>query len=130
MRTLFFSMEKQKYYKHQSKVKTHPSKYLSIIIDGMDQSKTQIPHFVHASKLTSSMWRLRVHLVGVILHGIGVYGFFDLFEYSHSTNLTLSVLMSIFYMLKESLPDVLYLQMDNCARKNKNRYSFTKRIIS
>lgn len=116
------NMERQKYYKHQTKAKIHSSKYLSIIIDGMDQSKTQIPHFVHASKFTSSMWRLRVHLVGVILHGIGVYGFFDLFEYSHSTNLTLSVLLSIFYMLKESLPDVLYLQMDNCARENKNRY--------
>ncbi|XP_062581892.1 uncharacterized protein LOC134243670 [Saccostrea cucullata] len=25
-------------------------------------------------------------------------------------------------MLKDSLPDVLYLQMDNCARENKNRY--------
>lgn len=75
MCTLYFSMERQKYYKHQTKAKIHSSKYLSIIIDGMDQSKTQIPHFVHASKFTSSMWRLRVHLVGVILHGIGVYGF-------------------------------------------------------
>lgn len=123
MCTLYFSMERQNYYKHQTKAKIHSSKYLSIIIDGMDQSKTQIPHFVHASKFTCSMWRLRVHLVGVILHGIGVYGFFDLFEYSHSTNLTLSVHLSIFYMLKESLPDVLYLQMDNCARENINRYS-------
>eukprot|EP00105_Crassostrea_gigas_P042039 XP_019926187.1 PREDICTED: uncharacterized protein LOC105336278 [Crassostrea gigas] len=68
------------------------------------------------------MWRLRVRLVGVIVHGIGVYAFFDLFEYSHSTNLTLSVLLSVIYMLRESLPDVFYLQMDNCARENKNRY--------
>uniref|UniRef100_K1RDW3 DUF7869 domain-containing protein n=1 Tax=Magallana gigas TaxID=29159 RepID=K1RDW3_MAGGI len=41
---------------------------------------------------------------------------------SHSTNLTLSVLLSVIYMLRESLPDVFYLQMDNCARENKNRY--------
>uniref|UniRef100_A0A8W8MD19 DUF7869 domain-containing protein n=1 Tax=Magallana gigas TaxID=29159 RepID=A0A8W8MD19_MAGGI len=63
----------------------------------MDQSKTQLPHVVHVSKFTSAMW-------------------------SHSTNLTLSVLLSVIYMLRESLPDVLYLQMDNCARENKNRY--------
>lgn len=116
------NLERQKYYKHQQKAKSYPNRYLSLIIDGMDQSKTQLPHFVHASKFTSAMWRLRVHLVGVIVHGIGVYGFFDLFEYSHSTNLTLSVLLSVIYMLRESLPDVLYLQMDNCARENKNRY--------
>ncbi|XP_062621696.1 uncharacterized protein LOC134283269 [Saccostrea cucullata] len=88
----------------------------------MDQSKTAIPHFVHASKFTSSMWKLRTHLVGVIIHGIGIYGFFDLFEYSHSTNLTLSILLSVFYSLRDSMPNVLYLQMDNCARENKNRY--------
>lgn len=73
---LFFSLERQKYYKHQAKAKSHPEKYMSLIIDGMDQSKTQIPHFVHASKFTASMWKLRVHLVGVIVHGIRVYGFF------------------------------------------------------
>ena len=83
---------------------------MSLIIDGMDQSKTQIPHFVHASKYTASVWKLRVHLVGVIVHGIVSMAFFDLFEYSHSTNLTLSVLMGL-YMMRESLPDVLYLQI-------------------
>uniref|UniRef100_A0A8W8MH47 DUF7869 domain-containing protein n=1 Tax=Magallana gigas TaxID=29159 RepID=A0A8W8MH47_MAGGI len=118
----FDDLERQKYYKHQQKAKSYPNRYLSLfIIDGMDQSKTQLPHFVHAIKFTSAMWRLRVRLVGVIVHGIGVYAFFDLFEYSHSTNLTLSVLLSVIYMSRESPPDVLYLQMDNCARENKNR---------
>ena len=94
---------------------------MSLIIDGMDQSKTQIPHFVNASKYTASLWKLRVYLVGVIVHGIMSMAFFDLFEYSHSTNLTLSVIMGL-YMMRESLPDVLYLQMNNCAMENKNRY--------
>lgn len=56
-----------------------PNRYLSLIIDGMDQSKTSLPHFVHASKFTSAMWKLRVHLIGVVVLGIGIYGFFDLF---------------------------------------------------
>ena len=83
---LFFSLERQKYYKHQAKAISHPEKDMSLIIDGMDQSKTQKPHFVHASKYTASVWKLRVYLVGVIVHGIVSMAFFDLFEYSHSTN--------------------------------------------
>lgn len=69
----FFSMERQK-----KKSKTPiQSKYLSfkvstIIIDRMDQSKTQIPHFEHDSEFTSSMWRLCVHLVSVGLYYIGI----------------------------------------------------------
>lgn len=92
-----FSLERQNTINNQQKAKSYPNKYLSLIIDGMDQSKTQLPHVVHAIKFT---------LVGVIVHGIGVYGSFDLFDYSHSTNLT-SVLLSVIYMLRESLPDVL-----------------------
>lgn len=101
-----FSLERQNTINNQQKAKSYPNKYLSLIIDGMDQSKTQLPHVVHAIKFTSAMWKLRVHLVGVIVHGIGAYGSFDLFDYSHSTNLT-SVLLSVIYMLRESLPDVL-----------------------
>lgn len=75
-----FSQEQKKYYKHNEKARAYSDTYLSIIIDGMDQSKTAISHIVHASKFTSTMWKLRTHLVGVIVHGIGIYGFFDLFE--------------------------------------------------
>ena len=31
--------------------------------------------------------------------------------------------MRVLYDLKDSLPDVLYLQMDNCGRENKNKYA-------
>lgn len=66
-----FSLERQNTINNQQKAKSYPNKYLSLIIDGMDQSKTQLPHVVHAIKFTSAMWKLRVHLVGVIVHGIG-----------------------------------------------------------
>ena len=33
--------------------------YLSIIIDGMDQSKTNLPHILHERKSGSNLWRLR-----------------------------------------------------------------------
>jgi len=46
-----FSRERKKYYKHQEKARKRPNKYLSIITDGMDQSKTNIPHFRIPSKV-------------------------------------------------------------------------------
>lgn len=64
---------------------------------------------MYVSKFIFSMWRLCVYLVGVILYGIGVYGFFDFFEYSYLINLILFVFLSIFYMFNEFLFDVLYL---------------------
>lgn len=42
--------ERKKYYKHQKKAVSYPDKYLSIIIDGMDQSKTHLPHWIQCSK--------------------------------------------------------------------------------
>ncbi|CAC5388899.1 unnamed protein product [Mytilus coruscus] len=119
------SLERRKYYKHAHKARQHPDKYMSMIIDGMDQSKTEIPHFLYLSSLTAGMWKLRTHLVGALVHGVGLYGFFDWYQYAHSSNLTIHVILSILLMTKDSLPDVLYLQMDNCARENKNRYGDT-----
>ncbi|XP_063406405.1 uncharacterized protein LOC134690365 [Mytilus trossulus] len=118
------SLERQKYYKHIQKAKKHPDKYLSIIIDGMDQSKTEIPHYMYVSSMVSCLWKLRVHLAGAIVHGVGIYGFFDYMQYQHGSALTIHVLINILWMLKEKLPATLYMQMDNCGRENKNRYLF------
>jgi len=48
-----FSGERKKYYKHQKKAEKNPEKYLSIIIDGMDQSKTHLPHWIQCSKVST-----------------------------------------------------------------------------
>ncbi|CAC5414125.1 Fibrinogen-like protein A,Ryncolin-4,Fibrinogen C domain-containing protein 1-A,Ficolin-1-A,Ficolin-2,Ficolin-1,Fibrinogen C domain-containing protein 1-B,Fibrinogen C domain-containing protein 1 [Mytilus coruscus] len=63
------SLERRKYYKHAHKARQHPDKYMSIIIDGMDQSKTEIPNFLYLSSLTAGMWKLTTHLVGALVHG-------------------------------------------------------------
>ena len=86
----------------------------------MDQAKTNIPHFLFLGKFVSNMWKLRLNLMGVIVHGIGIYGFFDYFQFSHGSNLTISILIQTFMML-DRLPKTLYIQMDNCPGQNKNR---------
>ncbi|WAR32001.1 OGG1-like protein [Mya arenaria] len=113
--------ERSKYYKHIRKAKSQPDQYLSIILDGMDQEKTRLPHLPTTPKSLSNAWKVQFNLMGAIAHGIGIYGFFDPFQWSHGGNYTISILFSIFGML-DSLPEVLYLQLDNCPGANKNRF--------
>ena len=104
------------------KAKKDPTNYLSVIMDAMDQSKTMLPHFMKPSKAVDSMWKLKTHLLAVRVHGVGDYGYFDNFQYPHGSNLTITTLLNIICMMKDNLPQTLYLQMDNCGRENKNRY--------
>ena len=103
-----------------------------MIIDGMDQSKTNLPNTKLISKSTSSLWRLRTHITGVILHtkapgGKLVYSYVDLIQYPHDSNLTLTVIIDSLVRFTKSynLLKVLYLQMDNTCRENKNKYVLT-----
>ncbi len=43
--------ERQVYYHHRDKARRNPERYLSLILDGMDQSKTNIPHFTTETKV-------------------------------------------------------------------------------
>ena len=50
------------------KSRSEPQKYATIIIDGMDQSKTNLPHFIQCTKSTQNLWKLHTHLTGALLH--------------------------------------------------------------
>lgn len=127
-----FRIERKKYHAHREKSKSS-DKCFTIIVDGMDQSKTNLPNTKLISKSTSSLWRLRTHVTGLILHaqapvgGKLVYSFVDLIQYPYDSNLTLTVIINalVDFVETSSLPKVLYLQMDNTCRENKNRYVLT-----
>ena len=96
---------------------------MTIIIDGMDQSKTNLPNTTTIAKSTSSLWRLRTHITGVIIHTQSPYGklqfaYVDLVQWPHDSNLTITVLMKSIYEYQKHyrLPSTLYLQMDNTSR--------------
>lgn len=98
----------------------------------MDQSKTNIPNTKLISKSTSSLWRLRTHITGVILHtkaphGKLIYCFVDFIQYPHDSNLTLTVIINVLadFSKQNQLPEVLYIQMDNTCRENKNKFVLT-----
>ncbi|XP_053385302.1 uncharacterized protein LOC123524917 isoform X2 [Mercenaria mercenaria] len=113
--------ERQKYYKHISKAKFTPSKYVSIILDAMDQEKTSIPKMYETPKSLGNIWKVKINLMGAIVHGYGLYGFFDSFQWSHGAAYTISILVQVLLLL-DNIPDTLYIQLDNCLGQNKNRY--------
>ncbi len=119
--------ERKKYYLHREKARAQPEKYLTIIIDGMDQSKTNVPLLLKEAKSTQNLYRLRTHLSGALVHtrsphGKVIYAFYDIMQWPHDSNLCIQVLSSILYDFRDKLPTVLYLQLDNCFRENKNRF--------
>lgn len=60
--------EREKYAKHRHKAEKYPSKYLSLIIDGMDQEKTNIPHILSNPKSMAGAYTLETHVTGVQVH--------------------------------------------------------------
>lgn len=129
---IYCRTERKKYHHHREKSRSYPDKFMTIIIDGMDQAKTNLPNTTLISKSTSSLWRLRTHITGALLHtkapcGKYAYGFVDLLQWPHDSNLTLSILMKVIYEYGKDrpLPYTLYLQMDNTCRENKNKYVLT-----
>ena len=63
---------------------------------------------------------------GALVHTQGEKGkhpivFLDLLEWPHDSNLTATLLLRVLNKL-EKIPEVLYLQLDNCFRENKNKY--------
>lgn len=102
---------------------------MSIIIDGMDQNSTNLPHLKRFNKSAANLWHMKTHVTGAIVHGHGSYVYTDLLQWPHDPNLTLNILIDI--LLKKvmdytksriPLPKKLFIQLDNCNRENKNRY--------
>ena len=96
---------------------------MTMIVDGMDQAKTNLPNTTTISKSTSSLWRLRTHITGVLIHtqapcGKLAYAYIDLLQWPHDSNMTITVLLKSIadFQKDHRLPTTLYLQMDNTVR--------------
>ena len=128
--------ERKAYYRKREMSKQRPEKYISIIIDGMDQSKTNLPHFAgRKAKCINAFDQLQIHVTGIISHGHNKkLTFTDFLQYPHDSNLSMNVILKSLYHLavsNEKLSEILYLQADNCYRENKNKYmlSFCELLV-
>lgn len=117
--------ERKKYHSHRGKSRANPEKFMTIIIDGMDQARTNLPNTKLIAKSTSALWQLRTHVTGILIHTKAPYGklafaFVDLLQWPHDSNLTITLLLNAIVNYKEHhpLPKTLYIQMDNTSRED------------
>ena len=120
---------RKKYHSHREKLRASPEKFMTLIVDGLDQAKTNIPNTGVIAKSTLALWRLRTHVSGVLIHtkapcGKIAFAFVDLLLWPHDSNMTVTIIMKAILKFLEDwpLPNNLYIQMDNTCRENKNRY--------
>ena len=58
------STERELYWMRRELARENPAKYLSIIIDGMDQKKTSLPYHPRESAETKNINKFKVHVAG------------------------------------------------------------------
>jgi hypothetical protein len=126
----FTNMEREQYDMHRVQATKQPATYLSIIIDAMDQFKTNLPAMAKFPKSLANIERIRNRLIGVIVHGQKpCKHLFHIFEnVASDTNLTLTILLKTLRRVEDQLaaegkelPRTLRLQLDNCPAENKNQ---------
>lgn len=72
-----------------------PNKYFSIAIDGMDQNKTEIPFTKWRHSYLTKSWRLKIHVVGAMIHGRHPIAFLDYQQHAHDSNMTTNILLQV-----------------------------------
>ncbi|XP_062581427.1 uncharacterized protein LOC134243211 [Saccostrea cucullata] len=120
---LMARIAREKYYKHSKKAADRPDKYLSIIIDNMDQAKTNLPRFPTYHKGDATLTRVHHHVTGVLEHGQKKpYLFTWTDKFPCDANITINCLLKVLEDVSNdmSLPPTLYIQADNSAKDNKN----------
>ena len=88
-----YRKEREKYAKHRNKAQKYPSKYASIIIDGMDQDKTDVPHIIMKPKSMAGAYTLETHVTGIRAHGQNTMMVIDCGQFPHDGNLTIEIIL-------------------------------------
>ena len=123
----FVRDERSTYWFRRKRAIRFPAEYLSVIMDGADQSAFGVPHFREKDHLTQGCANLTVRLMGIIVHGVGCWAYTYLDHVRSGANATLDCLVRTLTAIKaagegRSLPRKLYLQLDNTCKQNKNRF--------
>src|SRR5450759_3449135 len=103
---------------------------MGIVIDGMDQKKTRLPHCPRTPKSMDESCLLQMHVVGCLVFNKELHSrvFLNYPNLHNDGNLTITILQRVLNEWEEregGLPPVLYLQLDNTSRENKNNLLMT-----
>lgn len=99
---------------------------------GRDHHTTNVQSVWYINETMSPLTTVRKHLIGSIIHSgparnrKEMYGSFDYYKYPHESNLTEQFLLDTLVKVSEEfdLPPIVYLQLNNYVRENKNQHMF------
>ncbi len=127
-----------KYQKHQRKARQRTTmvdgqlryQYLCLIIDGITATTTEVPGYQRRRDLATKYGETSAtcHLTGCKDATGRVYAAWNWENVPKDGNFVPNVLLRVLDIYKEEngyLPPVLYLQLDNTCRENKNKFVFS-----
>ena len=120
-------LERRHYYSNRMRAVLEPKTYVSVIVDGADQSKHNVPHDPDASHLLEETVRQQLFAYGALSHGRKAYTFLLPGHVKQGHDVTIEVIWRIINDIKETegqLPPILLIQLDNTSKQNKGRYLF------
>ena len=84
---------------------------MSIIIDGSDMATYGLPYFCRVSKDTTTGYKMLMKLIGVIVHGVGVYVFLVHKNWAADPNLTIEIIHQVLCYNKPIKAKHLFIQV-------------------
>ena len=116
--------ERGVYHMMRKKAETNEDGWVSMIIDGMDQRKTNIPS-AGGSRDRDDTETLQTRIIGVKVHGRGKFFYLIPPNFPHTDDITWSILFDVLNRL--GLPSAetnrIWIQMDNTCAHNKTKLS-------
>ena len=90
----------------------------------MDQIKIELPHFTNVLKNMDAKYFIAVHVVGCLVfnHCFRAKVYLNYPNIHNDSDLTIHMIHNVLNELEEDLPPILYLQLDNTSRENKNKF--------
>ena len=117
--------EQDAYEEVKLDARNRPDKFMSIVVDGMDQNTTMVPKMRQTVKNIEGRY-VKTHLCKVLVHGWGLCC--DLWidaHHKHDSNQVETSIMRVLrhmHITRTALPPILCIHADNCGRENKNKY--------
>ena len=88
-------IERRCYYSNRQRAQQDPARFLSLIIDGADQSDHRLPHWHEKSHATDGANKIKLHVYGCISHGRKAYAYTIPAHVGQGHNVTIEVIWRV-----------------------------------
>ena len=117
--------ERVSYYVRRQLSISYPHRYLSVIIDGAESSSYALPHIAHRSHAADTADKVKMHVLGAIVHGRNTYAFTCPPHIAQGHNITIQCVHDVLMRVLEEegcIPPILNVQLDNTSKQNKGQH--------